>query len=70
MLVFYGSMAFAFMFYDSGYKMFELVTVFFAMAFLSLLWGGEWAIRQTSAGLSPEIAGIIGLGEILLGALL
>lgn len=69
-LVFYGLMAIVFMLYNSGYKMFELVTVFFAVAFFSLLWVGEQPIRQMLAGLPPWIAGIIGLGEILLGALL
>lgn len=69
-LVFYGLMAIVFMFYNSGYKIFELATVVFCVAFLSLLWGGEQPIRQMLAGLSPGIAGIIGLGEILLGALL
>lgn len=69
-LVFYGLMAIVFMLYNSGYKMFELATVFFAVTFLALLWGGEHPIRQMSAGLSPGIAGVIGLGEILVGALL
>lgn len=67
-LVFYGLMAIVFMLYNSGYKMFELATVFFCVAFLSLLWGGEQPIRQMLAGLSPWVAGIIGFGEILLGA--
>lgn len=69
-LVFYGLMAIVFMFYNSSYKIFGLATVVFAVAFLSLLWGGEQPIRQMLAGLSPGIAGIIGLGEILLGAFL
>ena len=69
-LVFYGLMAIVFMLYNSGYKMFELATVFFCVAFLSLLWGGEQPIRQMLGGLSPWVAGIIGFGEILLGALL
>lgn len=69
-LVFYGLMAIVFMLYNNSYKMFELATVFFCVAFLSLLWGGEQPIRQVLAGLSPWVAGIIGFGEILLGALL
>ena len=70
-LVFYGLMAIVFMAYSStAYKIFGLATVFFAVAFLSLLWGGEQPIRQMSAGLSLGGAGAIGLGEILLGAFL
>lgn len=69
-LVFYGLMAVVFMFYNSGYKMFGLATAIFVVAFFSLLLGGEQMVRQMFVGLSPWIAGIIGLGEILLGALL
>ena len=69
-LVFYGLMAIVFMLYNSGYKLFELATAFFCVAFLSLLWGGEQPIRQMFAGVSPWMAGIIGFGEILSGALL
>ena len=69
-LVIYGLMAIVFMVYNSSYKIFELVTVFFIVAFLSLLLGGEYLIRQMLAGLSPAIAAVIGFGEILIGALL
>lgn len=70
-LVFYGLMAIVFMIFNSAYnKVSELASVFFVVAFLSLLWGGAQPIRQMSAGLSPGSAGFIGLGEILLGGLL
>ena len=69
-LVLYGLMAIVFMVYNSSYKIFELATVLFVVVFFSLLLGGEDLIRQMLAGLSPWIAGIIGLGEILVGALL
>lgn len=63
-------MAIVFMVYNSSYKIFELATVLFVVAFFSLLLGGEYLIRQMLTGLSPGLAGIIGLGEILVGALL
>lgn len=69
-LVLYGLMAIVFMVYNSSYKIFELATVLFVVAFFSLLLGGEYLIRQMLTGLSPGLAGIIGLGEILVGALL
>lgn len=69
-LVFYGLMAIVFMLYNSGYKLFELATAFFCVASLALLWGGEQPIRQMLADFSPWMTGLIGFGEILLGALL